>query len=118
MRHAGYLAIATDVGSEVAERAIEEIRREVDLLRREPVSAEELETVRRIMFGEFMRILDGPMGVVDVTIEATQNGTDNSYIARSLEEIRTITPERVLDLAQRYLDPETLTTVVVGNIEK
>ncbi|MBR5455014.1 MAG: insulinase family protein [Rikenellaceae bacterium] len=115
MRHAGYMAIATDVGCEVSERAVEEILYEVGLLREELVSAEELETVRRIMFGEFMRILDGPMGLVDVTIEATQNGTDNGYIASSLEEIRTITPERVRDLAQRYLDPTTLTTVVVGN---
>ncbi|MBO5655638.1 MAG: insulinase family protein, partial [Rikenellaceae bacterium] len=105
MRHAGYMAIATDVGCEVSERAVEEILYEVGCLREELVSAEELETVRRIMFGEFMRILDGPMGLVDVTIEATQNGTDNGYIASSLEEIRTITPERVRDLAQRYLDP-------------
>jgi predicted Zn-dependent peptidase len=115
MRHAGYMAIATDVGCEVSERAVEEILYEVGHLREELVSAEELETVRRIMFGEFMRILDGPMGLVDVTIEATQNGTDNGYIASSLEEIRTITPERVRDLAQRYLDPTTLTTVIVGN---
>ena len=115
MRHAGYMAIATDVGCEVSERAVEEILYEVGHLGRELVSTEELETVRRIMFGEFMRILDGPMGLVDVTIEATQNGTDNGYIASSLEEIRTITPERVRDLAQRYLDPETLTTVIVGN---
>jgi predicted Zn-dependent peptidase len=115
MRHAGYMAIATDVGCEVSERAVEEILYEVGCLREELVSAEELETVRRIMFGEFMRILDGPMGLVDVTIEATQNGTDNGYIASSLEEIRTITPERVRDLAQRYLDPTTLTTVIVGN---
>ena len=115
MRHAGYMAIATDVGCEVSERAVEEILYEVGHLREELVSAEELETVRRILFGEFMRILDGPMGLVDVTIEATQNGTDNGYIASSLEEIRTITPERVRDLAQRYLDPTTLTTVVVGN---
>ncbi|MBP3426327.1 MAG: insulinase family protein [Rikenellaceae bacterium] len=117
MRHAGYMAIATDVGCEFSERAVEEIRAEVGRLSKELVSAEELETVRRIMFGEFMRILDGPMGLVDVTIEATQNGTDNHYIARSLDEIRTITPTRIRDLAERYLNPETLTTIIVGNLK-
>lgn len=114
MRHAGYMAIATDVGCEVANQAVAEIQHEIELLRTALVPHDELETVRRIMFGEFMRILDGPMGIVDVAIEATQNGTDMGYIARSLDEIRTITPERVQALAQEYLDPATLTTVVVG----
>lgn len=114
MRHAGYFAIATDVGSDVAERAIDEIQNEICELQQTLMDEAELETVKRIMFGEFMRILDGPMGLLDALIEATQNGTSLDYIADSLEQIRNITPERVQQLAQQYLDTDTLTTVVVG----
>ncbi len=114
MRHAGYFAIATDVGAEVSERAIEEIGREIKLLQNTLTDEAELETVKRIMFGEFMRILDGPMGVLDALIEATQNNTTLDYLADSLDQIRNITPERVQQLARQYLDTDTLTTVIVG----
>lgn len=114
MRYSGYFAIATDVGSEVTSEAVAEILREIELLCTEPIPEEELETVRRIMFGEYMRILDGPMGIVDATIEATENGTDNSYITRSIAALKAVTPEQLRDLAAKYLDPQGLTTVVVG----
>ena len=114
MRHTGYFAIATDVGAEVSERAIEEIGREIKLLQNTLTDEAELETVKRIMFGEFMRILDGPMGVLDALIEATQNNTTLDYLADSLDQIRNITPERVQQLACQYLDTDTLTTVIVG----
>ena len=42
MRHAGYMAIATDVGCEFSERAVEEIRAEVGRLSKELVSGDEL----------------------------------------------------------------------------
>ncbi len=66
---AGYLAIATQVGAEVTRPALDEIFREIDRLRREPVGEEELTLTKRILTGEMMRILDGPFGIADVAIE-------------------------------------------------
>ena len=114
-QHAGYLAIATQVGSEVTEQALEEIAREIETLRSEPVAKEELELVKNIMAGEMMRILDGPFGIADVTTENILCGFDNSHIQHNLERIRQTTPEEILALAQRYLNPADLVTVVVGD---
>lgn len=114
LRASGYAAFATDVGCEHTEQAVTEIYNEIRRLAEEPISTTELEMVRRIMFGEFMRILDGPMGIVDVTIEAVQSGTDNGYINRALQEVRGITPERISALTLKYLDIDALTTVIVG----
>lgn len=111
---AGYLAISTEVGSEVAEEAINEIMKEIERLRTEPVSEEELENVRKIIFGEVMRILDGPFGIADVTIENIQNGESNNYTSRMLQTIKAITPADVLALAQKYLSPTDLITVTLG----
>lgn len=114
-QHAGYLAIATQVGSEVTEQALEEIALEIETLRSEPVAREELELVKNIMAGEMMRILDGPFGIADVTTENILCGFDNSHIQHNLERIRQTTPEEILALAQRYLNPADLVTVVVGD---
>lgn len=116
-QQAGYLAIATQVGSEVTEQALSEIAREIEQLRTAPIPNEELELVKNIMAGEMMRILDGPFGIADVTTENILCGFDNSHIQYNLERIRQTTPEEILSLAQRYLDPADLVTVVVGDFE-
>lgn len=113
-QHTGYLAIATQVGSEVKEQALNEIAREIERLRQEPVAEEELSLVKNIMAGEMMRILDGPFGIADVTTENILCGFDNSHIQYNLERIRQTTAEELQALAQKYLSAEDLVTVVVG----
>ena len=110
----GYFAIATQVGADATERAVEEILRETELLGREPMPAAELDMVRNMMTGEMMRILDGPFGIADVTIENILCGTDNDVVERNLRLIREITPERVCELAARYLRPDDIVRVIAG----
>ena len=112
---AGYLAIATQVGTEVTEAALGEIYAEIERLRTELMPAEELALVKRIMEGEMMRILDGPFGIADVTIENILCGTDNGAIDRNLALIRAMTPDDVRRLARKYLAREELVTVVAGD---
>ena len=116
-QHTGYLAIATQVGKEVTQEALEQIAYEIDILRNEKVDEEELLLVKNIMAGEMMRILDGPFGIADVTTENILCGFANRHIQHTLERIRQTTPEEILSLAQKYLDPKDLVTVVVGDIE-
>lgn len=110
----GYFAIATQVGADATERAVEEILRETELLGREPMPAAELDMVRNMMTGEMMRILDGPFGIADVTIENILCGTDNGFVERNLRRIREITPEQVCELAARYLRTDDMVRVVAG----
>lgn len=111
---AGYLAIATQVGTDATEAALGEIYAEIERLRTEPMDEEELTLVKNIMAGEMMRILDGPFGIADVTIENILCGTDNSVIDANLRRIRAMTPADVQRLAQKYLVREDLVTVVAG----
>ncbi|HIW97600.1 MAG TPA: insulinase family protein [Candidatus Tidjanibacter gallistercoris] len=110
----GYFAAATEVGAQFTEDALAQIFAEIERLRRDPVPEEELALVRNIMVGEVLRILDGPFGIADVTIENIQNGFDNGYLGAFVRQVRETTPERVRELALRYLAPDDLTAVVVG----
>ena len=110
----GYFAAATEVGAQFTEDALAQIFAEIERLRCEPVPVEELALVKNIMVGEVMRILDGPFGIADVTIENIQNGFGNGYLGEFVRQVRETTSERVWELALRYLAPDALTAVVVG----
>lgn len=116
LAHNGYLAISTEVAAEATEDSLTQIRYEMSRLREELVSEQELTAVKNIMIGDIMRILDGPFGIADVTIENIQNGNDNSSVIKFFEEIKNITPERVRDLARKYLTEEDFITTIVGRI--
>lgn len=111
---AGYLAIATQVAEAAREDTLHQIYTEIERLRTEPIPEQELSLVKNIMVGEMMRILDGPFGIVDVTIENVQCGTDNHAVERTVEAIRRCTPEDVQRLSEKYLRREDLVEVTVG----
>ena len=110
----GYLAIATQVAREVREEALAEIYREIERMRHELLDDEELHMVKNMMIGEILRILDGPFGIADVTIENIMCGMDNRAMEQSVERILSITAEQIRELAERYLRREDLVEVVVG----
>ena len=110
----GYLAIATQVAREHRDDALREIHFEIERLRNELMSEEELQMVKNMMIGEILRILDGPFGIADVTIENIMCGYDNHATEQSVATILAITPEEVKRLAAKYLKTEDLVEVVVG----
>ena len=111
---AGYFAVATQVGTDVTQAALQEIYREIERLRTEPMPDEELALVKNMMTGEMMRILDGPFGIADVTIENILCGFDNTVIGENIRRIRSMTPADVQRLARKYLAREDLVTVTAG----
>ncbi len=112
----GYFAVATQVDADSTAEAISLIKEQIELLRSEPMSEEELEMVRRIMVGEIMRILDGPFGVADVTIETILCGLDNTMIENNVAQIMSYTAQQLQEVAQRHLDPEKMVCVVAGRV--
>ncbi len=110
----GYFVMSADVATEYTDTAIGEIISEVERFCTEPMSERELQMVKNIIFGDVMRIFDGPFGVADVAIENIQNQTDNSYTERFLRQVATATAEELQQVAAKYLLPSSLTTTIVG----
>lgn len=113
----GYMAISTEVECGVTDEAVKEIFFEIERLRTELIPATELNVVKSVMIGEIMRILDGPFGIADITIENVLTQRDNSYLHEQVKEIMTITPEQLLSMAQKYFNRDEFITLVVGERE-
>lgn len=114
LQDAGYFFISTEVGVEVCSSAIDEIFKEIKRLREEMVSEQELELVRNYMLGTFLRSADGPFALADRFKAVHDYGMGYDYYNRYLNAIKTTTPKQLQELANKYLQSDSMTELVVG----
>ncbi|MFI3321065.1 MAG: pitrilysin family protein [Rikenellaceae bacterium] len=112
MQDSGYFIISSELEKETTDKAIEQIFTEIEILKNELIGTEELDMVKRVIIGEVIRILDGPFGIADVTIENIQNEVTNSATEQMISEIGNITAEKLQQVAQKYLNREDLSVVI------
>ncbi|MBW8331598.1 MAG: insulinase family protein [Prolixibacteraceae bacterium] len=115
LKHVSYLIITTEVGNEYIEPTLKEITMEMKRLQTELVSENELETVKSYLLGEFLRDFDGPFALAGSFKAINDFGLDYSFYDDSLRVLRNITSEKIMQLAQQYLNSEDFYTVVAGS---
>lgn len=112
--HGGYFFISTEVGVDVTNDALKEIYAELKLLREELVNEEELETVRNYVLGQFLRSVDGPYALADKFKAVWEFGLDYDYFDKYFAAVKSVTPEELKALANKYLQEKDLIELVVG----
>jgi zinc protease len=115
LKHVSYLVISTEVGNEYVELTLKEIAIEMKKLQTEPVSENELETVKSYLLGEFLRDFDGPFALSGSFKAINDFDLDYSFYDRYLTVLRNLTSGELMQLAQQYLNPEDFYTVVAGS---
>ncbi|GGM74752.1 zinc protease [Dyadobacter beijingensis] len=114
LRNAGYLMIGTDVKKEFTQQTIDEIKKEIYRLQTEPVSAEELQTVKSFMAGEFAGSLNTAFEVADRRKVLLLDNLPANFFNQYIECIHATTAGDVMAMANTYLRPEDMVTVVAG----
>jgi len=112
--HGGYFFISTEVGTDVTNDTLKEIYKEIKLLREEEVDADELETVRNYVLGQFLRSVDGPYSLADKFKAVWEFDLGYDYFDKYFDAVKTITPKEIKDLANKYLQEKDLIELVVG----
>ena len=110
----GYFFISTEVGKEVAADALAAIKFELERLQQEPISVEELELVKNYSTGQLLKAADGPFALMERYQTVERYGMTLNYYNEVLKTLHTITPERIQQLAQQYLNWEDMLVVVAG----
>ncbi|TAL62885.1 MAG: insulinase family protein [Bacteroidetes bacterium] len=111
---AGYFTISTEVGVEVTKNAVKEIYFELNRIQTEKVPESELALVRNYMLGTFLRSIDGPFALADRFKGIHFNGLGYEYYERYVDTIRTITADKLMELANKYWQKEEMIELVVG----
>ncbi len=105
--------ISTEAGKDVCEATIEEVYKEMKLLREELVDEEELLLVRNYLMGGILGDLDGPFQIIGRWKNIVLNNLTEQYFYDSINTIKTITAVEVQELAQKYLQVEDFYEMVV-----
>lgn len=113
-RREGYFLIGTDVNRENTQQTLDEIRKEIRILQTEPVSADELETVKNFMAGEFVGSLNTPFEIADRYKVILLDNLPADFLTTYIRQMRAVTPTDIMETATRYLVPDDLREVIVG----
>lgn len=109
----GSLIIQTETGREVAEDTVLEVYKEMELLCNEPADDEELLLVKNYLLGNILGDLDGPFSILQRWRTLIMNGFSIDYFNNNIETYKTITPEVLQQLAQKYLRKDAFYEVIV-----
>ena len=114
LHNSGYFFIASEVAGEVAQKAIDEVYREINILKNDKVPEPELQLVKNYMMGQMVRSMDGPFALSDNLKGLLEYGLDNSFFTDYINVVNTITTDEIRELAQKYLQIDSLFELRVG----
>jgi predicted Zn-dependent peptidase len=113
---AGYMVIISEVGADVCKLALAEIYKEINILKNELVTQEELETVKNVLLGEMLREFDGPFSLSSKLKTSLLYASDFAYYSNFIRALKAIQPEKLIELANTYFVESEFYEVVAGKM--
>jgi len=110
----GYFLVATEVGSDKKDATLHEIEFEFKRLQTELVSDDEMQLVKNYMLGQLLKSADGPYAMMDLFLQVEPFSIGLDYYNNCIESINKITPDRIQELAIKYLNWDKMTIVTAG----
>jgi zinc protease len=116
--HDAYWAEVADVTTAVTGASLKEIFGEIERLQKEPPPATELQGIQSYLSGLFViqnstrQALIGQLRYVDL------QGLGEDYLKTYVQKVNAVTPAEVQTMTMKYIKPEVMTIVVVGDKAK
>jgi zinc protease len=114
-RQAGPFLVSTAVRSDVTADAAREVFKEIDRMRADAPSAEELSLATSYLEGVFPIRYETTAAIARALSAMIIYGLPDDYFDSYRERVRAVTAEQVRQAAQNHLHPEQLQLVVVGD---
>ncbi|MEC8252327.1 MAG: pitrilysin family protein [Planctomycetota bacterium] len=96
------------------ERAVAGFLAEIDAIRKQPPSADELQDVKDYLTGSYVFALERNSNLAAYAIRARRFGLGYDFVERYPDLVRAVTVEDVREVAERHLHPDRLTIVSAG----
>lgn len=111
----GYITIMTDVANRYRDETLSEIRNEIEKLRTEEVTDEEMTLVRNHLMGEIARMFDGPFAVADAIRGIIDYDAGADYYTRFVNTVTTVSPGRIREIFNTYFNPDEAYVIIAGS---
>lgn len=106
--------ITADVAAGTAEAAVEEVNKELQRLSNETLEEEELQLVKTVLVGDFLRSVDGVFELSARYCDMLGTGVDEQLTENIRAAVKETTAEQLQELAQRLLRSEEMTVCLAG----
>jgi zinc protease len=110
----GPWTVAAGVDPANLDKTISLIKEEVKRFTSQPVNQSELEDVQSNYLGKLPLSLESNTGVAGALLNIERHGLGLDYFQKYEDMILDITPEKILDAAKKYLDPDKLAISTAG----
>ena len=111
----GTWAEAADVTTKDTAASVREIVNEIERLRKEPPSDEELAGIRKYVAGTFVLRNSSRAGIVTQLRFVDLHGLPADWLRTFVQRVQAVTPTDVTRVTKKYLEPQRMTLVVVGD---
>ena len=112
-----FITVSSQCDNRYTRAVVEEIGKEMERLRQEPIGKEELERLKSYMLCDLARTLDTPFSIAEYYTTMIAYQFPKSYFDDQVSILQQITPEKLLEMARKYLVPEQALTVLAGDKE-
>src|SRR6185436_10480365 len=114
----GPWSASAEVRTEVTEGALAEFVSELQRLRDQPVSEQELDDAKRAIVASFALSLESPDELVNYALTRKIYGFPEDYWDTYPTKLMAVTPADIQRVAQKYINPTTMQIVAVGDGSK
>lgn len=107
-----------DVTTDVTGPALREITKEIYKLQDEPPTEEELDGIKNYEAGIYVLQNSTPGGIIGQLSYLDIYDLPESFLTDKVKNIYAVTPEQVSELVKKYIRPEDMKLVIVGDKKK
>jgi zinc protease len=116
--HDAYWAEIADVTTTATGPSLKEIFGEIDRLQKEPPAAAELKGIQSYMSGLFVIQNSTRQALIGQLRNVDLQGLGEDYLKNYVQRVNAVTPGDVQHMTAKYIKPEQMTIVVVGDKSK
>lgn len=114
-RQAGPFVIAAPVRNEVTRESVSEMLSELRRIRTGDIEDRELDDVKSYLMGVFPATVQTASDIASRLVDMELYGLPEDYFDRYRENIAAVTKDEITRVAHKYLDPDRVLVVIVGN---
>ncbi|MBK8144159.1 MAG: insulinase family protein [Bacteroidetes bacterium] len=112
---AGSFSATSNSSTNATDSSVAEILKEMNRLRSEPVTKEELEGYKNYMAGTFALGLEDPRTLARYAISERKFNMPKDYYKNYLKNVEAVTANDVMEVSKKYITPGIATITVAGD---
>jgi len=113
--YVGSFEAFANMRTSATDSAIHEMLYEMERIRTEPASDDEINRVKKYLTGQFALSLESPRTVANFAINKKKYNLPPTFYTHYLKSLNNVTKNDILEAAQHYITPDNTYIIVVGN---